>query len=196
MNESAQNAPQAGAVQADMPKSSPKSPVKAIIIIVFLLILAGGVYAIYTFLQPKPSTQKQTSGTAVPGTDQNNLSTSHYVGSQTIALSDSQRGRNSGNATRSIVPGNNFLVIYANLPDPGEGNFYQAWVVQKDKSIHSGKLFIFDPGTYSSVSNFVFDATNPPFEDFDELYNTVIVSLETLDDDVMETKILEGTFTI
>ena len=165
------------------------------IVVVLLVVLAGGIYAAYTFLQPKPSTQKQTSGTAVPGTDQNGVETSQYVGSQTITLRDSQGGGNSGNATRSIVSGNNFLVVYANLPDPGEGKFYQAWVAREDKSIHSGKLFRFDSSTYSSVSNYAFDATNPPFQNFNGLYNTVIVSQETLDDNVMETKILEGTFT-
>ncbi len=189
-----QGVSQTSPVQANTPKYSPKSPLKAIIVVVLLVVLAGGIYAAYTFLQPKPSTQKQTSGTAVPGTDQNNLSASHYVGSQTITLVDAS-GDNSGNATRSIVPGNNFLVVYANLPDPGEGKFYQTWVAREDKSIHSGKLFRFDPSTYSSVSSYAFDATNPPFEGFDGLYNTVIVSQETLDDNVMETKILEGTFT-
>jgi hypothetical protein len=190
-----QGVSQTSPVQANTPKYSPKSPLKAMIVVVLLVVLAGGIYAAYTFLQPKPSTQKQTSGTAVPGTDQNGVETSQYVGSQTITLRDSQGGGNSGNATRSIVPGNNFLAVYANLPDPEEGKFYQTWVVREEISVKSGRLLSDTPGSYSSVSNYAFNATHPRYKDSDGLYNTVIVSQESSDDNVMETKILEGTFT-
>lgn len=173
-----------------------------IILVVLLSLIIGGVAILYiVFQQTRESEPSLTPGgvedqlITSTTSSQDQPSSLHYIGSQTITLRDSQRGGNSGNATRSIVSGNNFLVVYANLPDPGEGKFYQAWVAREDKSIHSGKLFRFDPSTYSSVSNYAFEATNPPFQNFDGLYNTVIVSQETSDDNVMETKILEGTFT-
>lgn len=190
MEENVQAAPQ----QTPSSNNSGSPIMKIVIISVLLGVLAGGGYLVYSFLQ-KPDTPQPSSGSLqtdkiISKTD------AHYTGSQTITLSDSQRGGNSGNATRSIVPGNNFLAVYANLPDPEEGKFYQAWVTREENGIKAGRLYRVNPSaSYSSVSNYAFEATNPPFKDFDSIYNTVIVSQETLDDNVMETKLLEGTFT-
>ncbi|MCK4785527.1 MAG: hypothetical protein KAV87_17370 [Desulfobacteraceae bacterium] len=173
-----------------------------IILVVLLSLIIGGVAILYIIFQQT----RESEPSLTPGGVEDQLITSttssqdqpsslHYIGSQTITLRDSQGGGNSGNATRSIVSGNNFLVVNANLPDPEEGKFYQTWVALEENSPKTGRLYKVSPGTYSSVSNYAFDATNPPFKDFDSLYNTVIVSQEALDDNVMETKMLEGTFT-
>lgn len=195
MNQAGQDSPQASTVQTSTAKSSPKSPLKLIIIVVLLGILVGGAYTVYTFLQPRPSTQKPASGTPVPRTDQNNTSTPHYVGSQTITLSDAGGGSNSGTATREVTSTSISFSITANLPEPFVGQNYQAWVIDVNENVFSlGTLTSNQDGTHSLTANNESEFDPAASFSFSELGNNLLVTLESEDGNRV-VNALEGTFT-
>lgn len=84
----------------------------------------------------------------------------------------------------------------ANLPEPPEEQFYQAWMIQSDEApFNAGTLSMKEEGVYSLQTDHQFDPIEPYFTTFDTIHNTMAISLESADDQTMETKILEGTFT-
>lgn len=181
---------------------APKSP-KKLIVAIFILVLILGLGLIYLFLSrssgqeasvsqkvvstPTP-TQPRVEPTQVPGV-------SHYVGYQSTTLRDTAGTNFSARAYRSVIPGHIFVAVYANLPDPEEGKFYQMWLKHEVNNFFpAGRLFKDANGRYTTVFGFEFDSSVPFFRTVDGLPNTVAVALETVDDTAMETKILEGTF--
>ena len=79
------------------------------------------------------------------------------------------------------------LEILAKMQDPEEGQFYEGWLVQKlptTKLLSAGSLEKAEEGTYKLVHTA--NADYPT-------YNFVIVSIETIKDDIIETHILEGS---
>ena len=175
--------------------SRPPRKIPFVIIIVLVFLLAGGVLAYFwlqqpTSQEPAPVSQKTISA---PSPTPITQAAETYVGYQTISLRDVSGGTSSGSTTRSIIPGNVFISVDAVLPDPGEGQFYQAWLITNEGvSTSFGGLSKTGEGTYSSVGVF----NTPTFASFDEvLFNTMAVTLESTDDDVMETKLLDGRFT-
>lgn len=154
----------------------PKGRLYLLIVFILALILAG-IGASFFLFQKTSNTQ--------------------YVGYQTIKLTDATGGTLTATATRSIVLNNIFISVEANLSDPPEGSFYQAWLVDKEGDIFpTGRLDKVPRGVYKNVNAL---KIVEPFDDFktvEELgYNTIVVSLEENDDIIMEQRILEGTFT-
>jgi hypothetical protein len=198
MDEPVQGVSQPSTIPTSTPQVSPKSPlkkvVKVVITVVLLGLIVGGGYAAYTFLLPSPTTQKQTSGTVVPRTDQNEVSTTHFVGSQTINLSDESGGTSSGTATRDTTQANISILVNATLPELSGEQFYQAWVENADGHILSiGKLSQNQDGSFSLESNYPIDPS-ATFT-FSVMYNNLVVTFESTDDNLIETRILEGVFT-
>lgn len=117
----------------------------------------------------------------------------NYQGYQTINLRDFSGGTLSGLATRSIIPGNPSLYLSANLPESGEGQLYQTWLLKNANDyLLLGRVSRNDTESYSSV----YFTKSPSFSSFNDVqYNKIIVTLEIADDNQMETKVLEGTFT-
>lgn len=182
---------------SDIPESQPKPSRKSLVVLTTLLILlaVAGTGSYFLFQKQEgaepaaPSVQIPTFPSPTPQPQ-----ATHYLGSQTIALRDVSGGTSSGSATRSIIPGNVFHAVYATLPDPPEGQFYQAWAVGTENNFRGiGKLSKNFEGVYTTIRNSRFDSSTA--YTFDEFFNTTIVTLESVDDEVMETKILEGTFT-
>ena len=176
------------------PKPSRKAPVVLIILLILLAVAGTGSYFLLRQQEEAepaaPLVHRPTlpSPTPQPKVD-------HYIGSQTITLLDVSGGTASGSATRNITAGNTAHTIQVSLPDPLEGSLYQVWIVRSGNFIPIGKLIADVSGSYTLSTNFTFDPKSPPFKTFEELHNTIAVTLETTDDEVMETRILEGTFT-
>lgn len=174
------------------PPETPPKPFPKIIVIaggLLVLFIAGGAITYFLLQKPQP---KPTSLSPAP--TQPVETVSHYVGSQTIGLRDLQEGNLSGTATRTITATLSSHSIQANLTDPPDGSAYQFWIV-KDQEV-LGPMGTFaknQDGQYIATSNRSLQQTDS--FSFDDLYNTIVVSLETKDDGVMETKVLEGTFT-
>lgn len=186
-------------VVTQIPESPPKRSPKILIIagLVIVIVIGGGALA-YILLQkpqPKPTPIVQIPTPPSPAPTQP-AQTASQTGSQTISLRDVNGGSSYGEATRSIVPGNASLVLDATLPDPNEDNFYQAWVVNAEGDFISlGRLSRNSQGAYSTSRTLEVDSLLPPNTEFDKLHNITVITLESVDDDSMETKILEGTFT-
>lgn len=179
-------------------QSPPKSSSKKLIIASLVLVLVIGAIAYFILQKPQsetpPIAQQPTSISPTP--TEPVISVTNYIGTSTVILSDVSGGSSSGNATRVNDIGKATLTLEATLPDPLEQNFYQAWVVNSGGGSRPlGRLSRENEGTYSLEVKFNFPPSSPPFTEFDELHNTVVVSLESVDDDSIETKLLEGTFT-
>lgn len=173
-------------------KSTRKGP---IIIVVLLGILVGGGILAYSLVQ-KPANEESptTSRKTITPSRTTGVTTPHYIGEQNIVLLDVSGGTASGAAIRSISSGVSQHSVYASLPDPPQGEFYQAWVVGlANDFITIGRLSMDETGVYSVISDYNFDPSDT-FA-FSDLFNTVIVTLEKEDNGVTGTKILEGYFT-
>ncbi len=92
----------------------------------------------------------------------------------------------SGEASRSASPGRFVVTVTAELPDPGEGKFYEVWLVRPEPAAQfsigqlkkSGERWVL---TLDQTR----DATD---------YSNVMVTLETVEDKQPETKVLTGSF--
>ncbi len=197
MNQAVQN------VVTDMPqqtspsnKLSKSQAIKIILIVLLFSLLIGGIIVMYYLILKSPVTQKPTSQTPIPATEEVPKETvSHYVGSQTITLRDESDGAPSGSAYRNISTSRVKHSITALLPDLEQDKYYQAWMIKPGNTFKLGTLSINDQGSYSLDTNFQFDSSTFLFTDFDTIHNTIVISLETINDQTIETKLLEGTFT-
>lgn len=190
----------------------PKSFLNIFLVALLVLFLVGGGVVGYFSLK-KSETGEAVSQTAGSSADTKRFRESftqyvgegqqivfqsipHYVGNQSITLHNVTGENYSGTAIRSIIPFNILYAVYTNLPGPPEGAFYQVWRVKSESDIRQvNRLYDYRDGTYSTTAHESLDSSSLYFRTFDDLYNTLVISLETVDDDVMETKILEGTFT-
>lgn len=91
------------------------------------------------------------------------------------SLKDVSGGPGAGIATRTE--------ILADLPDPEEGTFYQAWLQNGDKVISLGKMSMEKGGWLISYNSSAYPE-----------YNSIVVSLEKVFDSNLEKRILEGSF--
>lgn len=174
------------------------SPKKIIVVLIVLLLLGVGLFAVYSLVLTPTSKQPQS---VAPGSDVTDVTeptsggTSHYTGSSIVTLTDVAGSGATGIATRRITSGNVFHSINADLPDPVEGEFYKAWILRNSAEVLPlGRMSKGTNQNYTFENNFSFDAANPSFIDFNELHNTIVVSREFLDDNFMETQILQGNF--
>lgn len=90
-------------------------------------------------------------------------------------LKDVSGGVSSGIATRTE--------ILADLPDPDQGYFYQAWLENGDKLISLGQMSMAKGGWLISYNGDAYPG-----------YNKVVVSLERYFDNKIEKRVLEGNF--
>lgn len=188
MDENVQSVPP----QPSSGNSSGSPLMKIVIIVVLLGVLAGGGFLAYSFLQ-KPSTPTQTPS---PRTTAPKETATHYVGSQTITLRDINGGSSSGSVTRNITTGRVTHSITANLAAPAEGQFYQAWMIKfGEPPFNVGTLSRKEDGIYTLETDYQFVPEQSSFTTFETIHNTIVISLETVDDNTLETRVLEGTFT-
>ncbi len=91
-----------------------------------------------------------------------------------------------GTAMRMVRPNNFKLTVVANVPEPAPGKFLQAWLVRPNPpaQFSVGKLTPKD-GSFSVTLQQTRDASQ---------YTTVWVTLESKDDNIPETRVLEGSF--
>lgn len=171
-------------------RSSLKVPV---IIIVILFVLAGAGFLGYSFLFKQEKTSGQGAVPTPSAIEPTKPTVGQYTGSSSITLRDVTSSGYSGSAHRSVIPNYIFRSVHATLPDPPEGQFYQFWIAkQTGDLIPIARLFKDFEGMYSFVEGGKPLRANSTFND---LSNTMVVSLESQDDENMETRLLEGTFT-
>jgi hypothetical protein len=150
----------------------------------------------YYLILKSPTTQEPISQTPIPAIEEVSKETvSHYIGSQTITLSDVSGGTSSGTAKRNILTGNVTHSITASLPDLEQDKHYQLWIINNGNTIALGTLSINSQGNYFLETNFQSDSRGFFFTDFNSMHNTIVISLETINDQTIETKLLEGIFT-
>lgn len=179
-----------------MEKKFSKKTIIAVIIL-FVIVAMGG--AVLLFLQrsrpeePAPVPRIVVT-TPVPGQI---IGTPHYVGFQSITLSDTSGENYTALAYRSVIPSHIFWAVHTTLLDPPEDSFYEMWIGKtEDTYLPTGRLYKNSEGiySYSLVFGFTFDEQNSFFTNFDELPNKIAVSLEKTGDETMEIKLLEGEF--
>lgn len=171
-----------------------------IVLVVVVALLGGGLLGYLSLQQPPPQVATPTE---VPSTQRFQKAVSHYVGEQTIMLRDVTGGNSSGTITRTITPGNLSYSARISVPDQDVGPFFQLWAQKAadysgEDSTDLALVAAFDyqaPGSFTLDYDLAFDPQNPFFTSFHHLFNTVVVSLEMVNDGVMETKVFEGTFT-
>jgi hypothetical protein len=179
--------------------SPPKRPY--IVLVIVVALLGGGLLGYLSLQQPAP---QDATPTEAPPTQTSQSAAPHYVGEQTIMFRDVTGDNSSGSITRTITPGNISYLASISVPGPDEGSFFQLWAQKAED--YTGEDFATDlaliasfeyqaQGSYTLEYDLSFDPQEPFFTSFHHLFNAVVVSLETVDDDVMETRILEGTFT-
>lgn len=108
------------------------------------------------------------------------------VSVDTITLIDVTDGDGNGEATREFADGEFIHMVTATLPSPGEGGFYEGWLVKADDSelFSTGKL------TKSGDKYALTYTDEVDQQDFPQ----VVITLEKTEDETPETHILEGTF--
>lgn len=184
---------------SDVPEQNPRRLPKVAVLIVLLVMSAvGGILGFLslqqTQIQKTISTPSLDSATVQPTPEP----ATHYIGSHAAILRDVRGGILSGRATRDISTSHTLHTVDAALPDPEGGAIYQAWIVKDNDFFPIGTLTKNGQGRYVLRGEHQFLPGNSPFPldaTFEDLRNTVVVTLETTNDDVAETKILEGVFT-
>ena len=155
--------------------------------LVILLVLAGIVYWVarpkqtsIEDIEPSPSIEEQL---------EEQFKTEIPEDADKVELEDATGGDARGIAFRKIVGGVLVLSFLADLVEPDEESFYQAWVVKEDEEgqeemISLGKLapakggYVLDYSTQKDL----------------EGYDTVVISKEKTFDNQMEEKVLESSF--
>lgn len=175
--------------------STPPKRSFKILIIISIIILIGAGLVIFMTLKPRFQDADTKSGLPTPSPSAYKQP-SHYLGSQTVNLNDVSIGTSSGSVTRNITEGLVTHVVQTQLPDPEEGYIYQTWLVRNNEELVRYAILIKnEQGSYTLNTEFKFDPAEPPFTTFETMHNTFIVSKESVNDDLIETRILEGTFT-
>lgn len=111
-------------------------------------------------------------------------------GAEKIQLKDVEGKDAIAIATRSFSEGAFSLTILADLPVPEEGTYYQGWIIKGEEGYEDyavltlGRLSV-AKGGYILDFEAAKDYSN---------YEKVVVSKETLADDMIEDTILEGSF--
>lgn len=171
--------------------SPQKSSNKLVLVLIIILILGLGIAAYFIFGQTSTQQTKDTSAT--PSTSTPVGDSVLYVGTDTATLFDVSGGNSSGLATRVLTETTSAHTISTALPDPEDNNIYQAWSTGLDGSkILLGTLTQDSQGGFSLSSKHTF--ARPRITSFEELRNFVIVSRELVDDNQIETTILQGEY--
>jgi len=105
-------------------------------------------------------------------------------------LKDVVGGTGSAVATRKFENNTFTHSVLADLPDPESGKFYQAWLVKGNlgeegyAQVSTGRVVMGKGGWKVDYKSQADLSEN----------NKVVISLETRDDNTIETKVLEGSF--
>ena len=182
------------AIAQEVKQGSPAT--KKYFLFLFLLVILTGVgVVVFSILnnQKEKFEEKSKPTSLITPTVAKQKDETLYSSYQSISLTDPQGGIHSGNATRSIIPEHVFVSVSANLDDPPEGQFYQAWLKNSQGDYVSlGYLFKEVENQYTAVE----ELPTPTFSSFSKiLYNNLVVTQEAFDDTTPETIILQGTFT-
>jgi len=175
------------------PETPQKFPMKKIVLVsvILFLIVAGTVIA-YVLLQ-KPKTQEVVTDTTPPTIARTTPPVAHYIGSEKITMSNVSDDSTSGTATLDVSA--DTISTFLELPEPPEGQFFQAWALNTEADYRSiGKLLKNNEGRYVVTKNT--QVLPSDFFEPSELYNIIVVSLEVADDNIIETRILQGTFKV
>lgn len=165
-----------------------------LVLVIVLFMLIGITAAVYLlFFQPDKKINLQEPNGVTGSTPKTTNTPAHYQGNVSIELADLTDSSYSGKVTRIYEESVSTYIVEAALPDPNENEVYEFWLIHPEKgNINVGNLLKVDE-KYSLRNVHYFDNTQS-FQ-LEDLSNTVAVTLETVDDEIMETKILEGTFT-
>lgn len=170
------------------PSNSPKL---AISLGILIILIVGGII----FFRSNKAASIINKATPTPSPTPAEGQVTHYIGSQTIDLKDVRGENSSGSAKRTYTATLSTHSVNASLSDPPAGSVYIVWIIKDNGNyIDLGKLEKQIDGKYTLLSSYLLPDTENSFS-FDELYNTIVVSLETNEDNTIETKVLEGKFT-
>jgi len=166
----------------------------------FVFVTLGGVVGFFSLrsstMPPAPQTVPPAVNTEQPSPQITSFQSPLFIGTQTIVISDVRGGQLSGNATLRIDSTTISRSVEASLPPPPDGQFYQAWIgkVLETESdfVPLGQLVGVREGSYSLTR---IEPLKEAVVSSDQIYDTLVVSLETIDDQIMEIEILEGSFT-
>lgn len=156
--------------------------------ILVILILVGGVYFINRARKnnikvpdpiPTPSISERVSNTFGGLTIPPDVDRADLTGESGVGI-----------ATRSYENGRFELTVLADLENPSEGYFYQAWLVREDPSA-KGSVLVSASKLRVAKGGFLAEFTAS--EDYSD-YKKVIVTLEKTFDQTPEKEILTGSF--
>lgn len=155
---------------------------KLVVAIIAAVLIAAAVAAYFLLLrQPAPSP------VVIPLPSLTPSPSSSLAPTDQIATLKTEPGiTGSGEASRSATPGRFVLTVTAELPDPGEGKFYEVWLVRPDPA---GQFSIGQLKKSGDRWVLTLDQTRDA-----SVYSNVMVTQETVDDKKPETKVLTGSF--
>lgn len=181
--------------------ASKQRPIALKIMILLLILVVTGILLFY-FKKP-PGISKSLSSREQTGQSQTSQSAQgsapNEASSPIPLISNLPRGvaassigpveGKSGNAkVIAVSNGKTFsLILEAQLADPSNNQFYEAWLAKNSNDDNLLKLGKLQKSDNSYSISFNQDG------DFSE-YKIAVVTLETIEDDRSETKILEGSF--
>lgn len=145
----------------------------AIGFVIIILIILGALY--YKKSKNKPVPTATPTTISFLNEIEDSFKYNIPENSNSIELKDVSGGDGRGIATEKE--------ILVDIKDPDKLHFYEAWLLDGDKTISLGKLNQVKGGWLLEYDKSKFPNTN-----------TIIVSLESKYDSLLETKILEGTF--
>ena len=184
---------------------TPKRPSKKFLIIIILIVVVvvGEILAYFLIVEPllqksAPASEspKTTTAPAISNTETSeSTGVDYYIGGKSIVMNNIAGTDYSSTAYRSVMPGHIFWAVHANLPDPPEGTFYQIWIgIDDGDHFPTGILYEESEDKYAYLFGWEFDASNPYFKTELDLPNYILISLETVEDEIIEDIILKGIF--
>jgi hypothetical protein len=149
---------------------------------VLILVAIAAYFLLLKKPEPQPSVIPVPSSTPTPSP-----SSSLNPTDQVAALKPEAGITGSGEASRSVSPGRFVVTVTAELPDPGQGKFYEVWLIRPTPEAE------FSIGQLKKSGNrwvLTLDQTRDA-----SAYTNVMVTSEAVDDKKPETKVLTGSFT-
>ncbi|WKZ25414.1 MAG: hypothetical protein QY322_03445 [bacterium] len=142
---------------------------------IIILLILFGLYTYRKIKTPKPLNTDTNNGISFIEELKDSFNYEIADDVKTIRLEDVSGGDGRGIATENE--------ILADLSDPETGYYYQVWLEKNGEYISLGKMGIVKGGWLSKYDKSSYEG-----------YNNVVVSLEKVVDNKIETKILEGSF--
>jgi hypothetical protein len=153
-------------------------------IVIGLVILAVLAAIVFWVRKPKTNSLQLPQPTSIEQQMENKFNVQIPENVEKAELSDVSGGTASGIATREYKDGKFTLTVLADLPDLSDGNLYQAWLVNGDKTVSAGQLTL-AKGGYLLDFNSSTDYSS---------YNSIVITSESKLDMIPESHVLEGSF--